>query len=353
MPILWRLSKISLGFIALIMLAFLLFLAYMSFNDYKPQSRESVENIGHNSELGIEDSLLTFLTWNIGYGGLGKESDFFFDGGKGVRQSPEITEKNEKGIYHFLKANDSIDFILLQEVDLESKRSYYNNQVSAIGALFPQKQSLFAKNYDCSFVPQPIENPYGKCLAGIQTLTKFSNTNNSRIALSPDAAWPMGLFMLDRCLLESRFPLPNGKELYVYNMHLSAYDDGTVKQEQMSKLKELVLEAYHKGNYVVVGGDWNQYPPEYLPPSMKQKNAIAQINVEKHFPEKGWNWGVDIQTPTNRKLESPFSESETDQIVIDFFLTSPNLHIEWVKGIDMQFEYSDHQPVLMQVKIAN
>lgn len=348
-----QLLKATLAFLATIILFFLIFLIVLTCLDYKPEPIENVENFGNNPTVSIVKDEFSILTWNIGYAGLGEESDFFFDGGVGVRQSEEITQKNEDGISNFLVENDSIDFFILQEVDKDSRRTYYKDQTQVFKEKLPNKTALFAVNYDSPFVPQPIGNPYGKCYAGIMSMSNYSSTLNQRIALTPDASWPIGLFMLDRCLLESSYPLPNGKELVVINMHLSAYDDGTVKKEQMEKLKSIILEQYAKGNYVIVGGDWNQYPPGYTIPVMKQKDAIAQIAVDKDFPEADWNWGVDLLTPTNRKLETPFDPEKTDQIVIDFFLTSPNVEITSVKGIDLNFKYSDHQPVIMKFKLKD
>lgn len=346
-----QLLKITLGFLVVIILLFVGFLILMSCLDYKPKEIENVENFGATQTMSIQKTSFSLLTWNIGYGGLGKESDFFFDGGIGVRQSEEITQKNETGISNFLVENDSIDFVLLQEVDKDSRRTYHKDQTALFKEKLSHKSALFAVNYNCAFVPQPIGNPYGKCYAGIMSLSNFNNSNNQRVALAADASWPLGLFMLDRCLLKSSYPLQNGKELIIINMHLSAYDDGTVKQEQMDKLKEIILEEFHKGNYVIVGGDWNQYPPMYEIPVMKQKDAIAQIKIDENYPEKGWNWGVDVNVPTNRKLESPYNPELSDKIVIDFFLTSPNIEIQSVKGVNLDFEYSDHQPVIMNVSL--
>lgn len=347
----FRLLKISAIFLGIILAGFISLLLLMTLLDYKPADLETIANFGNEKAPNIDKNEFSILTWNIGYAGLGKESDFFFDGGLGVRQTEEITKKNEQGILQFLQQNDSIDFFLLQEVDKNSRRTYYFDQSKYYSENFPDKSAYFAVNYDCAFVPQPIGNPYGKCLAGVMTMSNFSSIDNQRIALTPDASWPMGLFMLDRCLLESSFVLPNGKKLVIYNMHLSAYDDGTVKQEQMAKLKERILEQYENGNYVIVGGDWNQYPADYTVPVMKQKDAIAQIGVDKDFPSELWNWGVDVTVPSNRKLETPYDENLSDKIVIDFFLTSPNVEIKNVRGVDLNFEYSDHQPVIMNVRL--
>ena len=47
----------------------------------------------------------------------------------------------------------------------------------------------------------------------------------------------MKLVDLDRCYSVSRVPLENGRELVLYNFHLSAYtSDGTIAEEQLEML---------------------------------------------------------------------------------------------------------------------
>src|SRR5690349_16286844 len=85
---------------------------------YKPAPVETVELSNSESRPNtLNDSSYTFLTWNLGYGGLGKEVDFFYDGGKMVTSPKEHVKKNVEGIKNFLAQNRDVDFILLQEVD--------------------------------------------------------------------------------------------------------------------------------------------------------------------------------------------------------------------------------------------
>jgi len=53
--------------------------------DYKPEDITGLKIAGNGSGEEISDSVFTFLSWNIGYGGLGAEMDFFYDGGKQIR----------------------------------------------------------------------------------------------------------------------------------------------------------------------------------------------------------------------------------------------------------------------------
>lgn len=339
-----------------IVLIFAGFLGYMTMKDYRPKRVEPVEiKRDYNPEKyeysNIDRDTFTFFTWNIGYCGLGAEQDFFFDGGKMVRPSKELNQKYMAGILATIKSIDTVDFMMLQEVDRGSKRSYFNDQVKMISEACSANCYGFATNYQSQFVPQPVSEPYGKCYGGIMTLSKIDlKPVAKRFSLAPDASWPTGLFMLKRCYMEFRYPLKNGKELIIINQHLSAYDDGTVKQRQMDTLKVKLLAEYKKGNYVVVGGDWNTYPPGYTS-SLKEKgkDGVVEKTMDANYPEAGWKYIYDATTPTNRKLYEPYVKGQTDAVVIDYYLLSPNIYSISCKTIDLGFENSDHQPVYMKI----
>lgn len=68
------------------------------------------------------------------------------------------------------------------------------------------------------------------------------------------------------------------------------------------------------------------------------------------YTPENWLWAYDPDVPTNRHLETPLDEN-TFRTVIDFFLISPNIKLLKINTIDTKFEYSDHQPVKMQVEL--
>lgn len=342
----------ALGVLILgIVLIFAGFLGYMTLKDFRPKPIEMVEVMNKDMAIAKLHDTLSFFTWNIGYGGLGSEQDFFFDGGKMVRPSKELNQKYMNGITATINDMDSADFILLQEVDRGSKRSYFQDQVVEIAKNSPGLCYGFATNYKSLFVPQPVSNPYGKCYGGLLTLAKSAPASASRFSLAQDASWPTGLFMLKRCYMEFRYSLENGKELVVINQHLSAYDDGSVKQQQMDTLKTKLLAESQKGNYVIVGGDWNTYPPEYKP-TLRVKDNIVEKTFEMDYPAPGWKWAYDPTTPTNRKLYEPFQKGHTDEVVIDYFLLSPNINVISIQGVDLNFKNSDHQPVYIKIALS-
>jgi endonuclease/exonuclease/phosphatase family metal-dependent hydrolase len=331
--------------------AFLLFLLYATIDDYKPK-----EVIAHLLECEpdvLSDSLqIELVIWNIGYAGLDASMDFFYDDGERMRPSREGVMSNMEGINSTLESYRDFDFILLQEVDQDSKRSYHLNEFQLIQDQFSGYHSWFGTNYDVGFVPIPLPEPMGKVESGLMTLSRQCPVSVERHSFPGNYSWPIKLFMLDRCFLVNRYRLSNQKELVIVNTHNSAYDDGSLRAQQMSYLSDYLLPEYEKGNYVIVGGDWNQTPygiePE-LPSHLF--DTVNLIYIEKDFPAPGWNWAFDTSMPTNRRVAYPYDQSSSLTTIIDCFLLSPNIELEYVKAIDLGFKYSDHQPVQLKVRL--
>jgi len=119
--------RIFLLIVAVLITGFIGLLAYAKVTDFKPEEKEIIGRTENPSVL--KDSLsISLLIWNIGYAGLDKNMDFFKDGGTKVITPKDRYLENIDGIGDFLLNNDTIDFILLQEVDRNSKRSYRGDQ---------------------------------------------------------------------------------------------------------------------------------------------------------------------------------------------------------------------------------
>ncbi len=346
-----RLIRIVLLSLLVSIGAFLLFLLYASVDDYKPEERLRLFTAELPTTLS-DSSSLNLLIWNIGYAGLDASMDFFYDGGEQMRPSETGVRSNLEGIRTTLKPFSNYDFILLQEVDLNSKRSYHINQTEVFGEDFPGHQSFTGINYKVFFVPIPISNPMGQVYSGLHSLTKYTPLTVDRFSFPGNYSWPMSLFMLDRCFLVQRLPVSNGKELLIINTHNSAYDDGSLRQQQMDYLKGFLLHEYQKGNYIIVGGDWNQTPYGLEPELPGYKFDTINLNfVEKDFPGPGWSWAYDPSLPTNRRVSTPYQQATSLTTVIDYYLLSPNIKAEEVETINTGFQYSDHQPVRLKASL--
>lgn len=354
----------SLGFVLLLILLYVAgVLIYGTVKDFQPESRIDLQASQKAATNTIQDSILSFTIWNLGYGGLGAEANFFFDGGnmyfsgdKMVRSSRENVEKYIAGIDAYIKSNTS-DFMLFQEVDQRSKRSYFINQFDRISRLLPDYSAYFSVNYNVDWVPLPIFQPwkaYGATNSGLGSFSKYQPASATRIQLPGAFDWPTRIFQLDRCAAIQRFKVSNGKELVVINVHNSAYDkDGSLKAAQMEFLNAIFLEEYGKGNYVIVGGDWNQCPPGFQFDKFMPGNTsgYTQTSIDRGFVPSDWTWCYDPNTPTNRKIPERYISGTTFVTLIDFFLLSPNVQMLKVQTDDLDFKYSDHQPVTLKIKI--
>jgi len=355
------LRRVLSGGLLLLLLYFTGLLIHGWINDWHPAEKMSLSPIQSSAETLLTDSLISFVTWNVGFGGLGAESDFFYDdagmwysGSSMVRSPRPLVEKNLQGATDFLQ-HTKADFFLLQEVDVESDRSYRIRQFDAYRQALPAFSATMAVNYRCPRVPIPLLEPwhaYGEVESGLGTLSRFQPAEAIRFQLPGDYPMPDRMFQLDRCAAVHRFPTNRGKDLIVINIHNAAYDPGDkIKAIQLPYLRDMALAEFAKGNYVVIGGDWNQCPPyfrfdQFMP---GRTQGYVQGNVPGDFFPDDWRFAYDPTVPSNRKCRDTYKKGETFETLIDFFLVSPNVQVKTVKGIGQGFQFSDHQPVWMEI----
>ncbi|MCO5249723.1 MAG: hypothetical protein M9887_12335 [Chitinophagales bacterium] len=340
---------IFIGIAFFLLLYVILVIAYAWFTQYRPQeiTNLKIEN-GRNENLTTDT--ITIYTWNIGYAGLDKNSDFFYDGGKMVRPSKVKVESNFSGICQEIHTWDDADVTFLQEVDIDSKRSWNIPQVEVLKKQERENRNIvFALNYDVKFVPKPFFNPMGKVSSGIMTFTRWQPQSAQRVSYPGQFPFPTGLFFLNRCFLVMRISYKN-KELVLINTHNSAFDGGTLKIKEMEMLKAYLIKEYKKGNYVIVGGDWNQIPPDFQE-NLSERYEETQVPLS--YPDKNWKWVADLSGRSNRKVDTPYIKGVTYTTILDFYLISPNVEMLSVATKDLDFTYSDHNPVKAVFKLRD
>jgi len=333
----------------------LLFLAgiglmWLSSREYKPADREPVPVAPLLSLKPTRFQPIELYIWNIGYASLGAKEDFFMDGGKGVRPlEARIVEGNIRAIQAFF---DTVapDIIFLQEIDVNSKRSYGINQVEYLSQAW-KGSSAFALNFKCPFVPVPFPDFIGKVESGILTLNSYGSSSAERISLPSPFSWPERVAQLKRCLLVQRIPIQDsgGVELVLVNLHLEAYDSGGAGRiAQTRVLAEFLRAEYEKGNYCVAGGDFNQVFPALKDVFPIQQNEFFTPGiVDDSLFGEGWILAADPSAPSCRSLDKPYSgDRENFQFyIIDGFILSPNVELIAVQTQDLDFQNSDHNPV--------
>ncbi|OQY39841.1 MAG: hypothetical protein B6229_02985 [Spirochaetaceae bacterium 4572_7] len=341
---------IVVGIVIVLLLGLVLFLTV---TEYRPKWIEPV-NVTQKSDKNLP-STFTIFDWNIGYGALGENVDFFYDGGDTIISPKSEYDNYIAGILRTVKGSNA-DIFYFQEVDINSKRSYYENQLEKLSGTLSDYSSVFATNYKVGYIPPPklFRTSFGKIDAGIAMFSNYNISSSDRFSLPGGYSWPKSTLFLDRCMLISRVKAENGSTVVFINTHNSAYDKGGfIKQEQLKYIKEIAVEEYNRGNYVIIGGDWNSFLPGTAIDSYPSTEKASVYNAP--FPDNwtidNWNWAVDPSTASSRSLATSYKKGENYLCLIDGFLVSPNIKIESVITKDLGFEFSDHNPVIAKFSL--
>lgn len=344
-----------------------IFVAVLTIYEYRPKKIEDI-TIHQNQESLIQlDEELTAMTFNIGYAGLGKDEDFVMDGGKkGRPSSRDVVEAYLQGIESILSTYPS-DFYLLQEVDLKARRSYQINQLESIHSVLGENYSYqFAYNFKALFVPFPLSftDYIGYVESGLTTYSNRLVNESTRYQFPGSFSWPLRVANLKRAMMVSEMNIESSnKKLMIVNLHMSAYDgDGSLREAEMAFLKEFMVEQSELGNYVIIGGDFNQTFPEAVGIYEEIEGLYQAFPIENDYLPTGYSFMIDTTHPSCRLLNQPYDpESElTQYYIIDGFIVSNNIEVlaynellteARAYSINHDFLYSDHNPVVIRFKL--
>lgn len=373
--------KVTAIFLAvLIVLGILIvggYVIYVAVQYYRIDDNSELEVSGTASyekvALNVEYSLSTY---NLGFGAYSPEYSFFMDTGvmndgtkvegkyaKGL--NADDVRKNVNGQIDFAKSNGA-DFYFFQEVDEKADRSYKINMKNEISSALSGYSYTYAKNFHTADLLYPLSDPIGKSDSGILTLSRYQIENSVRRSFPITDSFPDKFFDLDRCFSLNYLPI-NGSDKYLtlLNLHMSAYDEGgKIRAKQLEMLNEVLAFEYFKGNYVIAGGDFNhcliadgfnsdeealtyfeskQQVPDWVKNSVLHQNEIAD--------------GCKIVAPKNaatcRGADIPYEKGVNYSTVIDGFIVSDNIEIVKNETVDMQYAYSDHNPVNLKFKLKS
>jgi len=352
------LAKI-IGIICLSVLAlFLFFILVSTITEFKPKDREQIKISGAADKKLSPGDTFSILSWNIGYSALGENTDFFYDGGKMIYgdDKPVVLENISEIENHIEKENCNVVF--LQEVDISSARSHFVNELKYLADQLTGFNYSHAVNYKVLFIPIPFP-PMGKVNCGISTFSSYPFKSSERIALPCPFSYPMRLFNLKWALLVNRVKLENSeKELVLVNLHLEAYDSGEGKIAQTKMLKDLLESEAAKGNYVIAGGDFNQTfsgTDTSMYPHLKDSPWEPLYIDETEFSQD-LKFVADSSIPTCRSLQYVYAGADKSPdafqyYMLDGFILSSNVELNYTETQDLGFVNSDHNPVKISVTL--
>ena len=155
----------------------------------------------------------TATTYNIGFGAYTPDYTFFMDRGAvadgTATQGTSSVATGEQSVRDCTAGDIATmraaaggmapDFMLFQEVDVDSDRSYHVDQRTALADAFPTYQSVFASNFHAGFLAWPPTSPHGRVSSGLLTLADVDVTSALRRSYPVDESFPTKFFDLDRC----------------------------------------------------------------------------------------------------------------------------------------------------------
>ncbi|WP_417085766.1 endonuclease [Lancefieldella rimae] len=367
-----RVLKVLLGTVVAVALIFGGYVLYLQLNYYRISDNAAVTNEGASPatthiEVGKE---YTASTYNIGFGAYTPDYTFFMDEGimadgtrtkgeHGRAVSKDSVEKCTEGALETvasLNSGAAPDFMLFQEVDRNSDRSYHVNQVQETESKFSQDASYFAQNFHTGFLAYPIPEFHGSVDAGLMTLSNVTAAESTRRSYPVDQSFFAKFFDLDRCFMITRYPTSDGHELVLINSHMSAYDaGGTMRAKQLAMLREVLTQERAKGNYVITGGDWNHALAGSLslyPSDQQVPDWVAELK-DSDLPEGFSVVKADnlADVPSCRGDDIPYTKGHTYTTTVDGWIVSDNVKAR-AENIDTGFAYSDHNPVLLRFTLG-
>lgn len=354
-----RIIKYLLGTLALLFLS-VAGIAYLI--TYHPDAVESVEVKGQGGEPLRPGQELKVLSWNVQYMG-GKNYVFYYDlpgdAGPDSRPSAEdiaLTLDEVARIIH----DENPDIILLQEMDVDSRRTDRADQMALLGEKISPQYRYSAQTYyhRALFVPhRMIMGRVGLSL-GVFSKYPISGAKRHQLAMMPMDFFTR-MFYLKRCVLDCRLPVQGGGELAVLNTHLDAFAQGTdTMLRQAEQVRDMLAELDAQGLPWLIGGDFNLLPPgqrHLISPSRQ-----CSYNAESELAILSNRWPsvpavIDCIGPDRERWFTHFPNDPSIKApdrTIDYIFYSRSMRMlrGSVRSHDT-LRISDHLPVLISLRL--
>lgn len=233
-----KIVGIAIAVIVVVLIGYIIYL-YASYHRIEDNKKLKVESRIEQSKASEKLSTgkeYSALTYNIGFGAYTPDFSFFMDGGKSSwAKSKKSVISTVNGAGELVKSYNP-DFALIEEVDLNSTRSYHVNEYSLLKNVMKDYDCVFAQNYDSAFLFYPFTQPHGSSKSGLALFSKYSITDSLRRSFPVSTSFSK-FFDLDRCYSISRVPVDNGKELVIFELHMSAYGNSDeIREGQINML---------------------------------------------------------------------------------------------------------------------
>ena len=311
---------------------------------------------------------LLVMTWNVRFGAA--RIPWFGDscGDRVIMTSSEVIAHLEN-IADYIN-NVQPDILLLQEVDVESKRSRYIDQVQWLLDNTYFNYGAYASMWQAQFIPS---DGLGRVDAGNAILSRWEITEAERIQLPlrTDQDGLTQYFYLRRNILKTKIDVPN-QDFYAVCTHTTAFATDDTKQKHVETFEQILNDLNIGGSAFIAGGDLNSVPPGAVSTDycMEDKCSGESFHQAEDGPEhkEGSYFNNFIEEPL--LLQSLYNEyysaiesgsaNSTDHFTHSPWNTESNNTTYWDRKLDYMFssdslsggmthqganQLSDHAPV--------
>ncbi len=306
---------------------------------------------------------LNVMTWNIRFGAA-RISWFGDECGNRVILKKDETTENLEALAKKIRENDP-DILLLQEVDVESKRTAYLDQVQWLLDHTDFNYGAYASMWASQII---LADGLGRVNVGNAILSKWKieDAERHQLPLRGDQDKLTQYFYLRRNVLKARIALPEKNNVYAVCVHATAFATDETKQKHLEEYKSILDAIVAEGNYFVSGGDLNAIPPtatktDYCIEDKCAGESYHGAEDDPQHKEGSWfgpeiTWlsplymaykpAISLSKYSNREAKH-FTHSPGQVLTLDRKLDYLWTNTKWIDGKTHQelTPLSDHIPV--------
>ncbi len=289
---------------------------------------------------------LVLASYNVGHGQGIKEHAWDY--------RDKNTTENQLSLVAEAISRMNADMVLLQEIDLDSNRTFHINEIEFILKRTHYPYHACALVWEKNYLPFPFWPPahqLGFVRAANCVISRFPLSNHQRIVFDKpesNAFW-YNWGYIDRAIERVDVDV-GGQKIAVLNVHLESWE--TAARELQIKVAKKYIDEIDLP--VILGGDFNTVPPED-----PKRSGFADDPDVDYANEKTFSWfyehAKDLKIPTltikdNTSFERyTFPSDHPDRRLDHIFLLGKNLSF-----VDFRVFYeagtaSDHLPVIATI----
>ena len=343
---------VTLAFLMVFGVVGLVILVFVS--EHKPAPVEDVVVTDSKAPGALRaGDQVTVLVWNLQYSASRKHR-CFYDGGDAVHVPLADVKETLEAIQALITKVDP-DIALLQEIDRDSKRTAFIDQLPPLVEAMEGAAHASATYHRAAFVPKPFDNPLGQVDMNLGLISKpgLDSVQRHQLALMKENRVVQAL-NLKRALLTGEVPVANlGLPMGIGSTHLSAFSfgDGTL-EKQVAQVAEWMATRPESQPWILAG-DFNLLPPGDDKQRLATERDLYADDanpIEALFP-RFQEVCEDPLAPEHRTY-LPFGESEPDR-KIDYVFYGGPLKLVEAEVLREASHISDHLPIRAVFEIVD